>query len=235
MLPGAMDIAPDGSPVGLYARLPELGEGEVVAAALPAAASVLELGCGTGRITRQLVRLGYRVTAVDESAEMLARVRDAETVQAEIEGLRLGRRFDAALLASNLVNAEPPCRRAFLETCRRHADLAVVQGLPLAWSPQDGERTLGDVLSRLHVDCVEDGVVHGEMEYEAEGESWRHDFALRVFADDTDLEAALAEAGLRLERWLDASWFVAVPIRVGPDPRAPGPGRRRAAPGSRGR
>jgi len=92
-----MGIAPDGSPVGLYARLPELGEGEVVATALPAAASVLELGCGTGRITRQLVRLGYRVTAVDESAEMLAHVRDAETVRAEIEGLRLGRRFDAAL------------------------------------------------------------------------------------------------------------------------------------------
>ena len=67
MLLGAMGVAPDGSPVGLYARLPELGEGEAVAAALPAGASVLELGCGTGRITRQLVRLGHRVTAVHES------------------------------------------------------------------------------------------------------------------------------------------------------------------------
>ena len=56
MLPGAMGIAPDSSPVGLYARLPELGEGEVVATALPAAASVLELGCGTGRILRPLAR-----------------------------------------------------------------------------------------------------------------------------------------------------------------------------------
>lgn len=207
-----MEEAPDGSPVELYARLPELGEGEVVALAVHAGASVLELGCGTGRITRQLVRLGFRVTAVDESAEMLAHVEDAETVQARIERLELGRRFDAALLASNLVTAEPEQRRAFLETCRRHADLVVVEGLPLGWSPEDGERTLGEVVSRLRVGRLEDGVVHGEMEYESGGEQWRHPFAMRVFADDAELAAALAEAGLRLERRLDARWFVAVPL-----------------------
>jgi SAM-dependent methyltransferase len=211
MLPGQMETAPDGSPVELYARLPELGEAEIVASVLPGGASVLELGCGAGRITRQLVRLGYRVTALDESAEMLAHVRDAEPVQARIEGLELGRRFDAVLLASNLVNSEPPRRRAFLDTCRRHADLVIIQGLPLAWSPESGERTLGDVVSRLRVDRVEDGVVHGEMEYEAGSETWRHPFAMHGFADDVELEAALAEAGLRLERRLDASWLLAVP------------------------
>jgi SAM-dependent methyltransferase len=210
-----MRTAPDGSPVELYARLPELGEGEVVASVVPAGGSILELGCGTGRITRQLVRLGYRVTAVDEAPEMLAHVREAETVEAQVEGLDLGRRFDAVLLASNLVNAEPPQRRAFLETSRRHADLVVVQGLPLAWSPEDGETTLGDVVSRLHVERVEDGVVHGEVEYEADGETWRHAFSMDVFADEDALEAALAEAGLRLDRWLSTDWFVAAPS-VGP-------------------
>jgi|SRR4051794_37210911 SAM-dependent methyltransferase len=207
-----VSAAPDGSPVELYARLPELGEGDVVASVLPEGASVLELGCGTGRITRQLVRLGYRVTAVDESAEMLARVRGAEAVQAQIEGLELGRRFDCVLFASNLVNAEPPSRRAFLETCRRHADLVIIQGLPLAWSPADREAALGDVVSRLHVDRVDGGTVHGVMEYEAHGDTWRHSFAMRVFADDEELDAALAEAGLRLERRLDRSWFVAVSV-----------------------
>jgi SAM-dependent methyltransferase len=206
-----VDTAPDGSPVGLYARLPELGEGEVVASALAAGASVLELGCGAGRITRQLVRLGFRVTAVDESAAMLAHVREAETVQAQIEGLDLGRRFDAVVLAGNLVNAEPSRRRAFLETCRRHAGLAVVEGLPLAWVPEDGETVLGEVVSRLRVGRIEDGFVHGEMEYEAGEDRWRHPFAMRVFADDAELDAALAEAGLRLERRLDARWFLAVP------------------------
>jgi SAM-dependent methyltransferase len=203
--------APDGSPVELYMRLPELGEGDVVASVVPAGSSVLELGCGTGRITLQLVRLGYRVTAVDESAEMLAHVEGAETVQARIEGLDLGCRFDAVLLASNLVTAEPEQRQAFLETCARHSDLVLVEGLPLGWSPEDGERILRDVVSRLRVERVEDGVVHGEMEYEAGGESWRHPFAMRVFADDAEVGAALAEAGLRLERRRDPRWFVAVP------------------------
>src|SRR5579862_189736 len=199
-----VSAAPDGSPVELYARLPELGEGAVVASVVPAGASVLELGCGAGRITRQLVRLGYRVTAVDESPEMLAHVREAETVQAQIEGLELGRRFDAVLLASNLVNADPPRRRAFLETCRRHADLVVVQGLPLGWSPEDREAALGDVVSRLRVERVAGGVVHGAMEYEAGGRTWRHPFAMHVFAGEAELAAALGEAGLRIERRLES-------------------------------
>lgn len=210
MLPH-VGTAPDGSPVELYTRLPELGEGDVVASVVPAGASVLELGCGTGRITCQLVRLGYRVNAVDESAEMLAHVREAEVVQAQIEGLDLGRRFDAVLLASNLVNAEPEQRRAFLETCRRHSDLVVVQGLPLGWSPADRETIRGDVLSRLRVERFERGIVQGEMEYEAKGRTWRHPFVMHVFADEGELVAALAEAGLRLAQMLDASWFVAVP------------------------
>ena len=204
-----MSAAPDGSPVEVYTRLPELGEGEIVASVLPEGASVLELGCGTGRITRQLVRLGYRVTAVDESAEMLAHVRDAETVQARIEGLELRRRFDAVLLASNLVTAEPAQRRAFLETCRRHSDLVICEGLPLAWTPEDGETVLGEVVSRLRLDSVDDGLVRGEMEYEARGKTWRHSFEMRVFADEAELEAALAEVELRLERRLDARWFTA--------------------------
>ena len=204
--------APDGSPVEVYARLPELGEGEIVARVVPAGGSILELGCGTGRITRQLVRLGFRVTAVDESAEMISHVRDAETVEARIEGLELGRRFDAVLLASNLVSAEPRRRRTFLETCGRHADVVIVEGLPLGWSPEDGETILGDVVSRLRVDRVEHGVVHGEMEYETDGGTWRHSFAMQVFSDEAELSAALAEAGLRLERWLDARWLVAVPL-----------------------
>jgi len=44
-----MSIAPDGSPVELYALLPELGEGDRVAEAVPGGGSILELGCGTGR------------------------------------------------------------------------------------------------------------------------------------------------------------------------------------------
>ena len=207
-----MVTAPDGTPVEVYTLLPGRGEGEIVAAALPAGSSILELGCGTGRMTRQLVERGFRVTAVDESPEMLAHVRDAETVRARIEGLDLGRRFDAALLASNLLTTEEEeQRRAFLDTCRRHADVAVVETLPFGWDPRARATQIGEVATSMQIERVEDGVFHGSVEYEARGKRWRQEFAMRVFADQAELDAALAEGGFRFDRWLDRErgWFVA--------------------------
>jgi SAM-dependent methyltransferase len=203
--------APDGSPVELYALLPDRGEGELVAEALPPPATVVELGCGTGRITRQLVARGYSVTAVDESSEMLEHVAEAETVCARIEGLDLRRRFDAALLASNLLSTEPVQRRAFLETCLRHSELLIVETLPIGWRPTEGSSRLGEVTSSVRLESFEDGVAQGEVRYEADGRSWTHAFAMRVFDDEAELEAALLEAGFRLERWLDRErgWFLA--------------------------
>jgi SAM-dependent methyltransferase len=211
---GGVSVASDGSPVELYALLPEMGEGERIAQAVPPGGSILELGCGAGRMTRQLVRLGFRVTAVDESSAMLAYVEDAETVCARIEGLELGRRFDAVVLASNLINASAEARTAFLATCRRHSDLVVVEGLPLGWRPEDKETQLGLVRSRLRVERVEEQIVHGTVEYTSGSRHWRHPFAMRVFVDADEVEAALIDAGLRLASWLDGEqgrWFIAVP------------------------
>jgi SAM-dependent methyltransferase len=210
-----MTYAPDGSPVELYRLLPDLGEGELVAEAVPPLASILELGCGAGRMTRQLVARGFRVTAVDESAEMLAYVRDADVVHAAIEGLDLRRQFDAVLLASNLLSVKPEQRRAFLGTCRRHAELTIVETLPLGWQPPEGDRTIGEVRARMRVTRFEAGVVEGAMEYEARDGRWSHPFTMRVFADEGELEAALAEGGMRKLRWLDRErgWFIAVSDR----------------------
>ena len=176
--------------------------------------SVLELGCGAGRMTRQLVRLGFSVTAVDESAAMLAHVGNAETIRARIEDLELGRRFDAVVLASNLINAPADMRRAFLATCRRHSDLVVVEGLPLGWQPGDRATQLGAVTSTLRVERQEGSVVNGTVEYMSGSRRWLHKFAMHVFADEDELGAALSEASLRLDCWLDgdeARWFVAIP------------------------
>ncbi len=98
------DIAPDGSPVLLYSRLPALGEPELIHEAVPAGAEILELGAGAGRITHELLALGHEVVAVDNSSAMLAFIRGAETILADLETLDLGRRFPVVVLASNFIN-----------------------------------------------------------------------------------------------------------------------------------
>jgi predicted TPR repeat methyltransferase len=59
----------------LYARLTAHVEPELISGALAPCASILELGCGTGRFADALVALGHPVTEVDEPAAMLASVR----------------------------------------------------------------------------------------------------------------------------------------------------------------
>jgi hypothetical protein len=83
--------------------------------------------------------------------------------------------------------------------------------LPLGWQPREGEARLGAVATRLRVSRIDGGVVHGEAEYEVGDRRWTHAFAMRVFADEAELDAALEEAGLRFDRWLDRErgWFAA--------------------------
>src|SRR5262245_60192668 len=73
-------ITPDGCAVDLYAILPPGPDPDIIHGAIPAGAPILELGSGAGRVTRSLLALGHPVVAVDESPEMLAHVRGAETV-----------------------------------------------------------------------------------------------------------------------------------------------------------
>ncbi len=71
--------------------------------------SVLELACGSGRITVPLAASGADVTGVDLSAAMLDRARAALSrsglaaglIQADMRELDLGRRFDAVVVAAN--------------------------------------------------------------------------------------------------------------------------------------
>ena len=107
-----VEVTRDGSPVEVYRRLPATGEAELIHRAIPAGATVLDLGCGTGRIARGLVALGHPVTGVDDSPAMIAELPpDVTGVVAEIGALSLADRFDVALLASHLVNDSPLDRR----------------------------------------------------------------------------------------------------------------------------
>ncbi len=199
-------------------------------------------------MTHPLVALGHPVVAVDESGEMLARIRGergspgtagcrqhdlgprprlasvgAETVQARIQELDLGRRFDAVVLASFLVNEpDDDLRGRFLRVCRDHVGedgCVLVQRHPPAWFDEaaEGERTSGGIAFRLR-DLARPGpgLLSATVEYQVGERVWTQTFtAERV--DNGALEAALAEAGLAVDAYLtgDGSWVRAVPVSRG--------------------
>ena len=72
-----LESAPDRYDAGM--RLLTLGRVDrvhaLVASAIRHSDSVLEIGCGTGAVTERLVGRGARVTALDQSPEMLERAR----------------------------------------------------------------------------------------------------------------------------------------------------------------
>jgi SAM-dependent methyltransferase len=212
-------ITPDGCAVDFYALMRDFGEPAIVHEAAGAGTSILELGCGAGRVTHPLVALGHPVVAVDESPEMLVYVQGAETVCARIQDLALGRRFGAVLLASHLINADDETRSIFLDACRRHVTddgcVIVEQHSPQWFSAaQDGEVTRDGVLYRLRdVSRPAPNLVSATVEYVAGDRCWTQTFTT-MRLDEAELAAALGAAGLRLDRYLteDRSWLRAVPV-----------------------
>jgi len=70
--------------------------------------SVLEIGCGTGRLSLPLARRGLRVTGVDVSAHMLAKARAKVTegqqvrfLQGDARSLDTGSQYDAIIIPFN--------------------------------------------------------------------------------------------------------------------------------------
>lgn len=215
--PGA--ITADGCAVDLYAELPVGREPEVIHAAVPGAASILELGCGAGRVTRPLVALGYEVTAVDESAEMLAHVTGARTVKARIEDLDLPDRFDVVLLASHLVNVPDDALLASLLACtRRHVKsdgCVILERHPANWfdqaAPSEQERD-GITFVLRGISRPAHDLLRATVEYRIGARVWSQTFTTRRL-DDVRLAAVLHAAGLRFDTVLtdDGSWVRAVP------------------------
>jgi SAM-dependent methyltransferase len=217
---GPGPITPDGCAVDYYATLTPSGEPERIHAAIPEGASILELGSGSGRITHSLLALGHEVVAVDESPEMLAHIKGAETVCSSIQSLALPRTFDVVLLMSFVIEtADDEMRGAFLRTCRKHvADdgCVILQRQPPEWydTIQPFERDTGDgrTVRMVEVNRPEPGFLDATMEYTIGDRRWTHSFLSRRLDDDF-LEAALGEAGLTMSGFLDGDrgWVRAVP------------------------
>jgi len=80
---------------------------DLTVAGLPVGASVLDLGCGTGRpIAEELVARGYVVTGVDGSAKMLEIARrnlpGMRLIHARMEDVEFAQRFSAAIVWDSL-------------------------------------------------------------------------------------------------------------------------------------
>ena len=104
------------------------GEADYVAALLPSG-SVLDAGCGTGRVAVELAARGYEVVGVDSDASMLdvARRHDLPWVLADLATLDLGRTFDLIVCAGNVMVFLAPGTEA--EVVRRLAAHLVPGGL----------------------------------------------------------------------------------------------------------
>jgi SAM-dependent methyltransferase len=90
------------------------GEADLVCSYRPA--SVLDGGCGTGRVAIELARRGVRVLGVDADPDMITAARgkapELHWLRADLAGLTLAERFDVVVLAGNVVPYVAPEHRA---------------------------------------------------------------------------------------------------------------------------
>src|SRR5690349_20870280 len=83
------------------------GEAAFAASLVPPGATVLDAGCGTGRVASRLAALGYDVAGADIDAEMIAVARERspelEWYVAGLAEMSLGRTFDLVVMAGNVI------------------------------------------------------------------------------------------------------------------------------------
>lgn len=195
-------FAPDGSPVQLYLALPGADEAAFIHRLIPDGATILELGCGAGRVTRHLAELGHVVTAVDNGPGMLRHlvgVSRVEPVLADIETLNLSpRRWPVVLLASHLINTDAGPR--MLETaglhCASGGELLVQRHEP-GWVDSVTEslsKRPGLVIEMDNIVHERPGRLTADMAYEIDGQRSRQSFVANE-VDDEMISTLAADVG----------------------------------------
>jgi SAM-dependent methyltransferase len=107
--------------------------------------SVLDAGCGTGRVAIELARREMDVVGVDVDASMLERARAKDPaltwVHADLAGVDLGRTFDVVVMAGNvMIFLAPGTEAAVVANLARH--LAPAGSLVAGFSLEPGRLDL---------------------------------------------------------------------------------------------
>jgi SAM-dependent methyltransferase len=113
--------------------------------------SVLDAGCGTGRVAAELARRGHDVVGIDRDPSMIATARtlapgvDFEVV--DVAAAQLGRTFDLVVMAGNVPLFTPAgSQRELVAGCARHL-------VPLGWLVAGFQLGRGYSLEEYDADC----------------------------------------------------------------------------------
>lgn len=142
------------------------GEADFVSALGPS--SVLDAGCGTGRVAIELARRGVEVVGVDVDPSMLATARERAPslpwIESDLATLDLGRRFDVVVMAGNVLLFTPAgTHAAVVAGCARHVGAALVAGFQL---------DRGYSLEEYDAQCAASGLVLDERYATWDREPW---------------------------------------------------------------
>lgn len=128
------------------------GEADFVTSLEPQPASVLDAGCGTGRLAIELARRGCDVVGVDLDGDMLAYARrnatDVTWVHGDLATVELKRTFDAVVMIGNvMVFCRPADRPIIVANLARHVAPAgvlvagnAVEATPDGFDPDEFDR-----------------------------------------------------------------------------------------------
>jgi ubiquinone/menaquinone biosynthesis C-methylase UbiE len=188
------------------------------------ASSVLDLGCGTGRLAIALVSDKRNVVGVDLAGAMLSIAR-AKTdrvnwIEADAREMRLGRRFDLVLLTGHAfqVFLNEADQRAVLDTIAKHlapngrfifdSRNPVVKEW-LEWGPQESRRKLlhphhGEIeaWNTVYQDPVTENVTyHSHYRVSSTGRLFSAESHIR-FTPKAQLATMIANCGLAVDQWL---------------------------------
>jgi SAM-dependent methyltransferase len=183
--------------------------GKLLLPHLPERGRVLDLCCGTGQLAAGLLKLGFRVTGIDGSAEMLGYARanapGAEIIRADARGFDLPAVYHAAVSTFDSLNHVMNLTelvQVFRNVHRAlRADGIFLFDLNMEEEFQEGRNDSLEIVERDHV-CIVRNPPAKVKRYEItmfrlEGGHWRRsDLALlQKYYSEGEVQWALAQAG----------------------------------------